>query len=211
MKIEVGDNKKDILRAIIYLITFLTLAPLTLAVSFVSLLSIQNTGIVTNLSGDIEESLLEIPRFGAQVYSALPQQQSWISASAMPADARGEIVRQYLEMYNSPLLPHANILVAVADQYGLDWRLLVAIAQQESNLCKKVPQSSFNCWGWGIHSRGTLSFSDYPTAIQTVAQGIKEEYIDKGYDTVEEMMEKYTPLSNGSWATGVNQFMTELE
>lgn len=193
-----------------YLITFFTITPLTILISTLSLLTltdkIQSTPQVLSA-----QTLLDSPKFGVQVYAALPPQQQIISASAVSQDARVEIIRQYLEKYNSPLEPFAQLLVSISDQYGLDFRLLTAIAQQESNLCKKSPVGTYNCWGWGIHNRGTLSFSDYPAAIQTVAQGIKEDYLDKGYDTVLEMMEKYTPLSNGSWAAGVTQFLAEME
>jgi len=99
----------------------------------------------------------------------------------------------------------------MADKYGLDFRLTTAIAQQESNLCKKTPAETYNCWGWGIHSKGTLGFEDYPHGIETVSRGLRKEYLDKGYLTVEDIMSKYTPLSNGSWAMGVSTFMAEMQ
>lgn len=201
------------MRKIIYLLTFLIFAPLTILASGLSLLSLnyQNHSQQVLSYQTHSNVLLETPKFGVQVYAALPGEQPLITSQAIAADARVEIVKQYLIKYNSPLLPLAELIVVVSDQYNLDYRLLVAIAQQESNLCKKAPLGSNNCWGWGIHSRGTLSFPDYATAIQTVAKGIKEEYLDKGYNAVKQMMEKYTPLSNGSWAAGVNQFMAEME
>lgn len=201
------------MRKIIYLLTFLTFTPITILASGLSLLSLNYqppAGQVLSLETK-NNMLLETPKFGVQVYAALPSEQPLITSQAIAADARVEIIKQYLTKYNSPLLPLAELIVAVSDQYGLDYRLLVAVAQQESNLCKKAPLGSYNCWGWGIHSRGTLGFQDYATAIQTVAKGIKEEYLDKGYNTVEQMMDKYTPLSNGSWAAGVNQFLSEME
>lgn len=203
------QTHKDFLKPLVYLVTFFALAPLTLLISFFALFSLgapQEESIKT-----VEKNLLEIPRFGVQVYAALPEEQRVLSLSATSADARLEIVRQYLEKYNSPLGPLSELLVTVSDQYNLDFRLLTAIAQQESNLCKKAPEGSFNCWGWGIHSKGRLSFPDYETAIETVAKGLREDYLDKGYDTTEKMMDKYTPHSAGSWAVGVNQFLAEME
>lgn len=193
-----------------YLITFFTVAPLTILISVLSLLSLNTNSTPQKVLGT-QTTLLENPHFGAQVYAALPNGQPVISSSAVATDARVEIIRQYLTSYNSPLEPFADMIVQASDQNGLDFRILTAIAQQESNLCKKAPGGTYNCWGWGIHSEGTLGFSDYPTAIRTVAQGIKEDYLDKGYDTVGKMMEKYTPLSNGSWAFGVTQFINEME
>ncbi len=121
------------------------------------------------------------------------------------------MVKQYLEYYGSNLKPYAKTIVDVSNYYGIDFRLLPSIAQQESNLCKKIPPDSYNCWGWGIHSEGSLGFGSYEEAIWTVARGLKEEYIDQGYITPEEIMAKYTPLSKGSWAEGVTEFMSELE
>src|SRR3990172_5749775 len=86
------------------------------------------------------------------------------------ADARPLIVRKYLHLYESPLEPYSDLLIEVADKYSLDYRLLPAIAQQESNLCKKIPPSSHNCWGFGIYADNVIVFDNYPEAIETVAR-----------------------------------------
>ncbi len=99
----------------------------------------------------------------------------------------------------------------MADKYSLDFRLITAIAQQESNLCRIIPPGSHNCWGWGIHSESNLGFSSYEEGIETVSQGLKENYIDEGLTTPDQIMTKYTPSSNGSWAHGVNTFMSVMQ
>lgn len=149
--------------------------------------------------------------FNSQLFAALPESSGEVLGTFSSSDARPVIIKNYLEHYYSPMSPYANLIVSVSDKYGIDWRLLVAIAQQESNLGKKIPENSYNAWGWGIHSEGTLHFSSWQEGIETVAKGIKEDYINKGYITPEEIMSKYTPSSNGSWAYGVNQFLNELE
>jgi hypothetical protein len=134
-----------------------------------------------------------------------------VNGYATVGDARIEIVKQYLNSYESPLEPYADQIVESSDRWGLDYRLTTAIAQKESNLCKRIPPESNNCWGWGIHSQGTLGFSSFSEGIEEVSRGIRKEYLDKGFATIEEIMGKYTPLSNGSWAEGVNKFMAEME
>jgi len=146
-----------------------------------------------------------------QLYTALPATGGGFSFGVVGADARPVIIRQYLARYNSPLEPYADLIFQISQKYNLDYRLLVAIAQQESNLGKKIPADSYNAWGWGVHSRGTLGFSGWEEAIETVARGLREDYVDQGLVTPEQMMAKYTPLSNGSWAFGVKQFMGEME
>lgn len=126
-------------------------------------------------------------------------------------DARPITIRKYLEKYNSPLIPYSDLIFEVSQTYGFDYYWIVAIAQQESNLCKKAPEDSHNCWGYGIHKRGTLKFDNYELAIKSFAEYLKEEYFDKGLNTPELMMTKYCPSSNGSWAFGVQQFIDEME
>ncbi|MFH1840769.1 MAG: hypothetical protein ABH807_01270 [Candidatus Shapirobacteria bacterium] len=147
----------------------------------------------------------------AQVYAALPENSIRVNNFWQTADARPLIIRKYLERYDSPLKPYADLIVKASDENRLDWRLLVAIAQQESNLGKKIPENSYNAWGWGVHSRGTLRFTSWEEGIVGVANGLKERYVDEGFTTADEIMAKYCPLSNGSWASGVNQFLEELE
>jgi len=195
------------MKNIVLIFFFFTLTPLVLGVSLFSLVSLNKfkPGLETQVTAtDINHS-------GIKLFASLPSEIPTISGTANAADARNEIIKQYLSRYNSPLEPYANLLVTTADKYKIDFRLLTAIAQQESNLCKIIPPDSHNCWGWGIHSKGTLGFSSYEEAIDTVSKGLKEEYIDKGYTTPDQIMSKYTPLSNGSWASGVNTFLTEME
>jgi len=121
------------------------------------------------------------------------------------------LVEKYLAKYKSPLLPYANKIVELSELYGYDYYWIVAIAQQESNLCKKIPEDSHNCWGYGIHSQGTLKFENYDLALESFAAYLKKQYFDKGLNTPELIMKKYCPHSDGSWATGVQQFIDELE
>ncbi|MGI5840809.1 MAG: hypothetical protein ACOX6N_01110 [Patescibacteria group bacterium] len=126
-------------------------------------------------------------------------------------DARPEIIRRYLEKYKSPLTPYSELIFQLSQDYGFEYYWIIAIAQQESNLCKKIPEGSHNCWGYGIHSKGTLKFDNYDLALRSFAEYLKRQYFDKGLNTPELIMKKYCPHSNGSWAFGVQQFIDEME
>jgi len=188
---------------------FFTIAPLALGISLFSLLSLNDISKQQALAPEL--SALESPKSGIRVYASLPNSFPMVSEEVGSSDARAEIIGQYLTNYGSILEPYASLIVDTSDKYSLDFRLITAIAQQESNLCKLMPQKSYNCWGWGIHSEGSLGFTSFEQGIEEVSKGLKEEYIDRGYQTIDEIMTKYTPLSNGSWALGVNQFMIEME
>lgn len=195
---------------LIIVFAFFTLTPLVLLTSLFSLFSLSKFSD-TQKEAPIPVTSTYQTNSGLRVFASLPIDTPSINGYAISADARPEIIRQYLASYNSPLEPLAGKIVEAADKYGLDYRLITAIAQQESNLCKIIPQETYNCWGWGIHSKGTLGFDSFEEGIETVSKGLKEEYVDKGYTTPEEIMAKYTPLSNGSWAFGVNKFMGDME
>ncbi|HSW47712.1 MAG TPA: hypothetical protein VLG67_01405, partial [Candidatus Saccharimonadales bacterium] len=122
-----------------------------------------------------------------------------------------EKIRQFLAKYNSPLEPYAVDIVNAADEYGLDHRLIVAIAMQESGLCKTIPEGSNNCWGFGIYTGHVTRFADYKEGIYTVTKALATRYKNKGLVTPEQIMTMYTPNSNGSWAHGVNHFMDKLQ
>lgn len=144
-------------------------------------------------------------------YAALPSTQNVFDSSFEQEDARTEMVRQFFAKYNSPLEPYAEEVVTTADQYNLDFRLLPAIGMQESNLCKRAPVDSYNCWGFGIYGSKVTRFGSYSEAIQTVTKTLAQKYRDDGLHTPEEIMTKYTPSSNGSWARSVIHFMEQLQ
>ncbi|HBC72655.1 MAG: hypothetical protein UX91_C0005G0036 [Candidatus Amesbacteria bacterium GW2011_GWB1_47_19] len=143
-----------------------------------------------------------------------PEFTPYLSAAFTYSDARALSIRRYLHRYGSPLEPYSDQIIAISDKYRLDYRLLVAIARQESNLCKIIPKESHNCWGYGIYGDQVIRFRNYPEAMETVAKTLKRKYIDQGLDTPEEIMAKYTPPSlekDGAWAKAINQFLTDLE
>ena len=192
-------------RNILLVTFFFTLTPIVLVTSVFSLISLNR------ISTEREASLASDLRSGVRVFASLPAQIPSVAGAATSADARVELVRAYLESYRSPLEPLAQFIVDTADKHGLDYRLTTAIAQQESNLCRYIPAGSYNCWGWGIHSQGSLGFASFEEGIETVSAGLKKNYIDMGYVTPDEIMKKYTPLSPGTWAIGVNKFLADME
>ena len=144
-------------------------------------------------------------------FAALPTSENVLAEIINFKDARIEIVRQFFEKYKSPLVPFASNVVNDADKYGLDYRLIPAIAMQESNLCQKIIIDSYNCWGFGIYGKKITRFESYPQAIDTVTKTLAQNYIAGGLNTPWEIMKKYTPSNTGSWAYSVNYFMNLLQ
>lgn len=134
-----------------------------------------------------------------------------IESNVKLIDGRAAKLRRYLRTLNSPLFDHADLLVEEADKFGYDYRLLVAISLQESLACRKIPENSYNCWGWGIYGNTVTRFGSYEEAITTVSAGMKKNYLDKGLITTEQIMSKYTPGSDGSWSRAVRFFFHKIE
>lgn len=191
------DNYFSTSKSVLWGFLLVIFSPITIGLCF-ALLNVNNPSIQKT----------ENP---VRIFASLPEEYPSLSITPAVADARVPLIREYLKRFNSPLVPYAEKLVSEAEKNGLDYRLLTAIGRQESNLCKYSPEGTFNCWGWGIHKSGTLGFQSFDEAIEVVSLGIATQYINKGYKTPEEIMTKYTPHSNGSWARGVTQFMEEIE
>ena len=171
---------------------------------------------MTRIPTELKKTLAQYPSpegniLGTRVFAALPDTTGTIDFDIQPADARTLILKNYLQQFNSPLLGLEPEIIQASDQYHLDFRLLVSIARQESGLCEFIPSDSYNCWGWGIHEQGTLTFANYQQAIWEVARGLREDYLDRGLTTHEQIMSRYTPQSDGSWASAIEQFFVEME
>lgn len=145
-------------------------------------------------------------------FAALPKTAFEIKTALAKEDARPMVINRYLAHYNSPLAGMGDQIVKVSDQFDLDPYLVVAIAQQESNLGKLMPPNCHNAWGWGIHSAGTLCFDSWNEGINTFVSGLAQKYLAYGLRTPEQIMTKYNATSpGGAWAKGVNQFLEELQ
>src|SRR3989304_8193905 len=164
------------------------------------------------VASSAEEAIVVNP--SGSLFSSLPPDQVVLGESTVAEDARPLILKNFLLSYHSDLAPYTNLILEVSRQYKLDWRLLVAIAGAESTFCRTIPPGGYNCWGWGIHSRGTLGFSSYEEGIRTVAKGLRGDFLEDGLTTVEEIMSRYAPISlqnGGSWARAGTYFMDQLE
>ncbi len=161
-----------------------------------------------------QKKQLALQNYHYHRYISQPKVLSETALQPTTEDAVPTMVKNYLKKYQSPMLEAADELVTIARKYELDPFLLLAIAQCESNLGKKMPPQCYNPFGWGIHSAGTLCFSSWTEGFEKVAQGLRQNYLNKGLEKPEEMMLKYNLNSvnnaNGKWAKCVKKFLEEI-
>lgn len=125
-------------------------------------------------------------------------------------DTRVEILHDYLAKRNSPLADNAGTFVNKADEYHLDWRLVVAISGLESGFGKQIPANSYNGWGWGIYGDNVKYFASWDEAIETISKGLRENYIDKmGTDSIYSIGRIYA--ASPTWAVRVEHFMYDID
>jgi hypothetical protein len=199
-------------KSLLLLIIFLGLAEIIFSINSNSINDPQNTVLSMSTDKTLDENYFSTNFDEPVVFAALPSFDQQIQTSIKTADARPEIIRQYLNSYSSPLEPYADLIVNLSDQYNFDYRWLVAIAQQESGLCLHIPDNSYNCWGWGIYGDKVTRFSSYEDALRRIAPQFTTIFL-KGVHTKDpvEVMKTYTPPSDGSWAHGVSTFFDNLQ
>lgn len=122
-------------------------------------------------------------------------------------DYRVVILENYLESHNSPLSPYSAHFIETADKYGLDWRLVPAIAGVESTFGKRIPHNSYNAYGW---ANGAYQFNSWDESIEVVSKTLREKYVDRGATTVNEISRIYAPPSS-TWAGNVKFFMRKID
>lgn len=125
-------------------------------------------------------------------------------------DNRTEILKGFLDSYNSPLAPYAGEFIRSADKYSLDWRLVAAISGLESTFGQAIPYNSYNGWGWGIYGNNVIRFKSWPEAIDTISKGLRYNYLK---DTAESNPYIIGPsyAASPTWAVRVSYFMQQIE
>lgn len=199
-------------KSVILLVLFLGLSEIIFAINSKIVDDSQNSVLSLATQND-EDSQISISNFDDPIiFAALPSFDQQIQTSIKTADARPEIIRQYLYKYGSPLEPYSDLIVKLSDQYNFDYRWLVAIAQQESGLCLHIPENSYNCWGWGIYGDKVTRFDSFEDALRRIAPQFTTIFL-KGNHSKDplEVMKTYTPPSDGSWAEGVSTFFDNLD
>ena len=121
----------------------------------------------------------------------------------------------YLAGKGSPMAGQGRAFVASGAVWHIDPRLLVAIAGAESSF-GQITCGSFNAWGYGCPNN-PFGWTSWADAIDTVAQGLRTNYLAEGRTSVVLIQQKYAPSGaandptglNNYWVANVSRFLTE--
>lgn len=198
-KVEKTTNKIG-LRKTFFLFSYLSIIPV-----FIIFISLYLLSVKYQTAGYIARQEHK-PK-----YQALPGDVQIADVNLEVHDGREDALNKFFASYNSPLEGFAGKIIEEADRHNIDYRLLPAIAMQESTLCKKIIKNSYNCWGFGIYGNKVTKFRDYNHAIEVITKTIAEKYVQQGLISPEEIATKYTPSDTGKWSEVVSLIMTRLK
>jgi hypothetical protein len=140
-----------------------------------------------------------------------------LTTEIVSGDARALLLQSFLDAHDSPLAPFANLFVQQADENGLDFRMVTAIAMCESNLGKRIPsKDSFNAWGIAVYTgqQSGKKFRDWPSAISWVSRFIKSKFYDRGIRDLKDIGAIWAPPSvqaGNTWSSCVETFMKAIQ
>lgn len=135
------------------------------------------------------------------------EEPPYIKVDSKKLDERANVLFDYLASYNSPLQYHAQDFVDAADQFGLDWRMLPAIAGVESTFGKNIP-GGYNAWGWGVYGNQAIYFKSWRDGIFAIAKGLRENYLNRGLTDPYSINRAYA--ASPVWGGKVTYFMNNL-
>ena len=132
-----------------------------------------------------------------------PDPQPEQAAQVDPITINTPILQQYLAQKGSPLAPYASDIL----QYD-NWKLVLAISNGESTMCKH--QMYNNCWGVG-GAWNLRRYESFSKGFADVDKLLANKYIPTGADTPKEIVRKYVGHANANWVLAVNQILNQLD
>lgn len=143
-----------------------------------------------------------------QVQAKVDVEETAPKIEAKQMDKRAEVLQGYLAKYNSPMKYQAQDFIDAADAYGLDWKLLPAIAGVESTFGKFIP-GGYNAWGWGVYGNQVIYFNSWREGMFTVSAGLRKNYLNRGLNDPASINRMYSTSSR--WSTNVTFFLMDME
>ncbi|MBZ5604392.1 MAG: hypothetical protein LAO79_18980 [Acidobacteriia bacterium] len=120
-----------------------------------------------------------------------------------PPDTRSKHLQAFFEAYNCPPPLLTSEYIAVADAYGLDYRLLPAVSVRESTCGQHARYN--NRWGWDSARTG---FASLRHGIRFIARQLAFGRYYQG-KTLDEKLHAYNP--NPKYPGEIRSLMREID
>lgn len=111
----------------------------------------------------------------------------------------------------------------VANNYGIDYKMAIAIAKWETGYYTSHAFKNLNNVGgmmyWNGKGSQLQSFESLDKGIEAYVSNLKYNYFDLGLNTIESIQKKYAPVGaandpnnlNSNWVRGVSKIYNEIE
>ena len=139
-------------------------------------------------------------------------------------EVKEEVIEEEYELEEVCYLDEVSCQIKkVADKYGIDWKMAVAISKHETGNYTSYGFKTLNNAGGLMYWDGTKSalqsFDSLEKGIEKFISNLKYNYYDIGLDTIEEIQKKYAPIGvandpnglNNYWVSGVTKYYYSLE
>ena len=143
---------------------------------------------------------------GSSAAVSYVEKNSTTSISLQKIALKRKAMTEVLKRYDAPLLSEVDSFIDACTTYNLDCYLLPSISGVESTFGRFLLPGTYNPFGWG---RGEIAFKSFNQTIMTVGKGLREDYINKGADTVEKIGHVY--CEGDTWSGKVKFFMSQFE
>lgn len=148
------------------------------------------------------------------IYAARPYVLGEATSNIQYSNAEVATLEAVFKRYNCPIAGTGELFVKHAEKNNIPYWLVASIAFQESSCGKNTPtkegRESNNLWGWGVYGDKVSTFKDIEEGIDTVSRYMADVFYSNGVTDLCEIMETYTPPSNGSWCEGVGFFRDQI-
>lgn len=111
-----------------------------------------------------------------------------------------------LARYQSPFVTEIDSFLKACLMYRIDCYLLPSISGVESTFGKFYLVGTYNPFGWG---GGYIAFNSWESAFTEVAKGLRFNYYNRNFTSLEEIAHIYAPPST-TWSTHVQFFLNRF-
>jgi hypothetical protein len=147
---------------------------------------------------------IELADHSATLVFFSPQPKEFLTENDLLFKAKA--LEEVLSLYQSPLKNETENFIKICQKYNLNCYLLPAIAGLESSFGQFIYPNSYNPFGWG---GGYIIFNSWSDAIETVAKGLRNNYLNKGALTIEQIGSIYS--ESPTWSRRINWFLNQFE
>lgn len=114
-------------------------------------------------------------------------------------------IERLLRRRGSPLAGHVPTIMRYARQYGVDPRLIVAIAGAETTFATNPAAgrditTGHNPFGMGPH----ISYPTWEAGIEAATRNLRQNYLNEGRRSVVAIRDKWAPAGAANDPTGLN-------